>query len=621
MEFVKRIAIGIVGGFVGGALVGLGEAVVVAAVSDATEYWVFLFGAVSYGSFGAVMGGGWAVAASILPLGRGEATVLGTSAGLVVALLGIVVARFRIIRDAFGESLPIASTAGIAVHVGLVVGALVAFLVVRPLLAGSAAKRGALKAGFRLAVASVVVAVLVSSGLSAVAGSSHAMPEHVDGSAKGPNTILIIADTTRADHTGPYGAKNVSTPALDSLASDGVVFERAFSQSSWTRPSIATILTSLYPASHKVMYKTDLLPDQVTTLAEAMKAAGYATAGFVTNINVAPSFNFQQGFDSYRYLAPDYFFGASDSASKLSLYSGMRLIRERFLSDKKWVSNYYQDGETVDETTLPWMDANVGNSFFTLIHFMDPHDPYFEIPYNGKAVARVETPHPAGDRSEELRALYLSNIAYLDEFLGKLFERLKKDGLYDDTLIVFTADHGEEFYEHEGWWHGTTLYEEQIHVPLIVKLPANARAGSRVRDMAGLVDVMPTILAAAGVAVPPAAQGRDLFSSQPPTALYAEEDHEGNVLESVRTSDWKLIQANEGNPRGLEPLELYYLTDDPGEKRNLASSRTDQLASLTAELRRLREAAKSSAVAAKHGELDDAEKARLKMLGYIDENE
>jgi arylsulfatase A-like enzyme len=142
-----------------------------------------------------------------------------------------------------------------------------------------------------------------------------------------------------------------------------------------------------------------------------------------------------------------------------------------------------------------------------------------------------------------------------------------------------------------------------------------------VRDLAGLVDVMPTMLTAAGVNVPPAAQGRDLLSTKPPAALYAEEDHEGNVLESIRTSDWKLIQANEGNPRGLDPLELYYLADDPRETRNLAGSRTDRLASLTAQLKRLREAAKSSEVTAVHGELDDTEKARLKALGYMDENE
>lgn len=618
MDFVKRVTAGLLGGLVGGALVGLAEAAVVAAVSGPSEYWVFVFGAASYGLIGAAMGAGFGFAVSFVRIVGTEPAVLGAACGLVVAALGLVVARFRIIRDVFGESLPLASSAGIAVHVGLLIAAGIGFLAMRALLAGAAARRGTFAAAARYAVAIVGAALVATVILNVVAGGEDEAVAG-DATADGPNALLIIVDTLRADHIGPYGASDVSTPALDALAADAVVFEKAFAHSSWTRPSIATILTSLYAASHAVMHKTDLLPDEVTTIAEAMREAGYRTSGFVTNINMAPSFNFEQGFDTYRYLAPNFFFGATDSGSKLSLYSAMRLIRERFLSKSKYVYHYYQDGETVNDASLPWLDGNAKDPFFTLVHYMDPHDPYFEIPYNGKAVARVNTPHPSPDRAGELRELYVDNIEYVDGFLGRLFGRLAKLGLYDDMLIVVTADHGEEFYEHGGWWHGTTLYDEQIHVPLIVKLPNNARAGQRVAGLAGLVDVMPTMLAAVGVTAPPQTQGRDLFGGgSVPDAVYAEEDHEGNVLASVRTPEWKLIVANESNPRGLEPMELYYLGDDPGETRNLVGSRTERVAELRGRMDELAEAAAANAVVGVTGDISSDDAERLKALGYME---
>jgi len=167
-------------------------------------------------------------------------------------------------------------------------------------------------------------------------------------------------------------------------------------------------------------------------------------------------------------------------------------------------------------------------------------------------------------------------------------------------------------------WHGTTLYDEQLHVPLMVKFPGNVRGGTRVSQLSGLVDVMPTMLAAAGLEVPASAQGRDLMSTKAPAAVYAEEDHEGNVLESVRSAQWKLIVANEGNPRGLDPVEMYDLVADPGETHNLASSDPDRVAALQESLAGLRALARQSAVAGVSGEMDDAARERLRALGYIE---
>ncbi len=618
VALIRGILLGGVGGLAGGAAVGLAEAAVVAAVSGLTEYWVFVSGATSYGVLGGLLGAGWG-SLTVWNRAVDDARRMASSAALVVTGLGVVVARFRIIRDVFGESLPLASAAGLAVHAGLLVGGMAVFLAVRRAFAASAYRHGSVKtplvAAFGIAGLSLVATVVFNLARGAQVPPELAQPAR----ARGPNVLLIIVDTLRADYVGAYGGGKAQTPALDGLAGDGVVFENAFAQSSWTRPSIATILTSLYAGSHSVMHKTDLLPDEVTTLAEAMGEAGYRTVGFVTNINLAPSFGFDQGFDQYSYLAPDFFFGATDSGSKLSLYSAMRLIRERFLSRKKWVNHYYQDAATVNATTLPWLDSQRGAPFFALVHYMDPHDPYFEIPYNGRAIARVDTPNPAAERAPEMRALYTQNVEYVDGFLKVLFDSLRAAGAYDDTLILLVADHGEEFHEHGGWWHGTTLYDEQLRVPFIVKLAGGVRAGTRSRELVGLVDVMPTVLAASGVEILPACQGRDLFGPTPaPLALYAEEDHEGNVLESIRTAEWKLVLANAGNPRGLAEMELYHLPGDPAELRNLADSRTDQLAALRANLAVLRQAARARAVSGVSGDIDAGSKERLRALGYME---
>jgi len=619
MSFVMRVIAGILGGFAGGALAGIGESLVIAATSEITEYWLFLFGAASYGLIGAGIGAGWSVVSGVVPRLRSPEASAASSAGLPAALIGLVVGRFRIVRDAFGESLPLLSGTGIAVHAMLLVGAVVVYVLVSAAVRRGAGRRGVVGATAVASVGMLIAGVLVSIVLNVAAGGPADKPSAAPSTAKGPNVLLIIADTLRADHVGAYGARGVATPALDSLAADAVVFEKAFAQSSWTRPSIATILTGLYPGSHSVMHKTDLLPTDVVTVAEAMREGGYRTAGFVTNINVAPSFNFQQGFDDYRYLAPDFFFGATDSGSKLALYSLMRLIRERFVSKQKFVSHYYQDAQTVNGTSLPWLAGHEGERFFTLIHYMDPHDPYFEIPYNGRAVARVDTPDPAPERAGELRELYAANIEYMDGFLAKLFSALKERGVYDDTVIVFTADHGEEFHEHGGWWHGTTLYEEQIHVPLIIKPAGRPAESRRETTFARLIDVMPTLLVAAGVAVPPAVQGRDLFgNTSAPAAVYAEEDHEGNVLESIRTEEWKLVVANEGNPRGLAPVELYDMAADPGEKSNLAGKEPGRVAELRRDLEALRTAARTSAVKGSTGTIDAADEERLRALGYLE---
>jgi arylsulfatase A-like enzyme len=229
----------------------------------------------------------------------------------------------------------------------------------------------------------------------------------------------------------------------------------------------------------------------------------------------------------------------------------------------------------------------------------------------------------------EMRRLYVEEIEYLDGHFGRLIEHLEAKGLWDDTVIVLVSDHGEEFAEHGGFWHGLTLYEEQIHVPLLVKWSEDERlAPPEVRgDVARLIDVAPTLLARAGAPTPAAMQGRDLADgvlSRPERdrIVFAEENHEGNVLRAVRTKRWKLIEANEGNPRGLPTSELFDVAEDPGETRDLKAQRPDAVAIMRGHLQGQQLAAEGGKVGeASSAQLSAAERAQLEALGYVQGDE
>jgi arylsulfatase A-like enzyme len=198
-----------------------------------------------------------------------------------------------------------------------------------------------------------------------------------------------------------------------------------------------------------------------------------------------------------------------------------------------------------------------------------------------------------------------------------LFDWLKAQGLYDDALIILTGDHGEEFQEHGGWWHGQTLYQEQVAVPLIVKYPSSAGAGSVNGDLVQSLDIAPTVLDVAGVPIPQAMMGRSLQGdTEPPVFAFAEEDHEGNFLHSLRSASHKLILANADNPRGLPAEELFDLVADPGEQQDLVAAEPGLGQDLRDGLRQVLTFALERAVEGEGGALDAGMQEQLRNLGY-----
>jgi arylsulfatase len=573
-------------GALGGALVGVGESILVSWTSAAAdEYWLVLFGAVAYGLIGAALGLGTALAWLLLRRGRADDRQLAQVAmGGALILPVLAVARYHVAQRLFQENLPLATPTGIVTHALLLLGALAAVAL------GVVIVRLCFRLGGAPTMGGALAALLAAAALIGVTTDHSAPPaltRRAQPAAAGkPNVILIVADTLRAD-AAEWSRQQGGRSGLAQLAKDGAVFDRTYAQASWTRPSVATILTSQYPSVHGTVRKLDFLSDSALTLAEVFKDQGYWTSAFTTNINVAPIFNFQQGFDEFHYLEPSFYFGATDSATKLAVYKGLRAAREK-LSSKIWVQNFYQDAAVVDANVDAWLGSTPPEPFFLFVHYMDPHDPYFELPYNGRGVARVSTPEPAAERADELHTLYKGGVRYLDGYIQELVERLQRSGVYERSIIAITADHGEEFHEHGGWWHGTSLYEDQLHVPLIIKRAQEPAPGRQRTDVARTLDIAPTLAAAAGVPLPDTFQGIDLFDGSVDEPILAEEDLEGNRLTSIHAGDWKLITANRDNPRGLAPVELFNLGDDPRERSNLAGREGERVTEMLAQLEHLR---------------------------------
>ncbi len=630
LPFAARVrlcaGLGLGSGIVAGLLIAAAEAFVIAHEGLGGEAQVLWFAPLAYA---AVLGGlglaGGAVLA-VLPMSEDESRGWTPSLAWLATLVpvGLAITLFRLRRDVFHEQMPpLGVLAGVLAGAGAL--ALLLFFV------GPRVFRGRLGAIARplpalgllgLAVAGGALASHLLVPAQAALPAPPAIPAQL---ASRPNIILVMVDTLRADHLSCYGSHAVETPALCSLATEGGTIFNAFSHASWTKPSTASLLTSLLPSTHGANTKTAVLPAQVELLSEALQQGGYATGGIASNINLAPSFGFDQGYDEYHYLAPDYLAGAQESSSKLILYQIGRNVWFKLRPGLR-VGDFYQDAGTVNAVAFDFFERHRAARFFLFLHYMDPHDPYFEHPYTGLAIARVANPNPSPSLAAEMQRLYTGEVAYLDQHFAQLQAKLRELGLYDDTLIVLTSDHGEEFHEHGGFWHGLTLYDEQIRVPLLIKWPKGAPgAPASARDhISRHLDVAPTLLARAGLTPPAAMQGIDLTTpaagrAEKDRMSLAEEDHEGNVLRALRTAEWKLIDANPGNPRKLAPEELFHVGADPGETQNLHLERADLAGEMRAQAEASQEFARGRATGGgAAAELSEAQQEALKALGYAE---
>lgn len=402
-----------------------------------------------------------------------------------------------------------------------------------------------------------------------------------------PNVILITLDTTRADRMGFLGSDRGLTPHLDQLAKQSVVFSRAYSHVPLTTASHSTILTGTYPQFNHVVDFGIPLSARLPYLPDILHHHGYHTAAFVASLVLDPldgtAPGFDRGFDGYD--------------------AGFRL-RPRGSDRYKTVER--RGGEVVDRAIMALKHRPPG-PFFLWLHLYDAHDPY-------------DPPEPF--KTKYAKQLYDGEIAYADDCVGRLFANLRAQGLYDGALIAVMADHGESLGEHGENTHGVFLYDETIHVPLLIKLPGNLDAGKRVDTRVGLVDVAPTILRGVGLPVPSEMQGEPLQAviehdgaagtGEADRPAYAETQYPHRAfgwssLRALRKGKYLYVHSPQA--------ELYDQAADPKAERNLASSNKAVAETLSAQLEDFRNKTSQSLVDLAKPDPEQVQK--LQALGYV----
>ena len=382
---------------------------------------------------------------------------------------------------------------------------------------------------------------------------------------KAPLVIVYLVDTHRADHTGVYGYSRKTTPELDAFARDAVVFDAAVVHASWTKPSVASILTSRLPGQHRAVQLRDALDPSNVTIAERLDERGWATGAAIANsVIYGAESEFDRGFDLFAGLHGD-----DDRRSKLV------------------------GADVVVDSALAFLRSRRGMPAFLFVHTMDPHVPYEPpAPFDRMFEPFPTEEHPARDPRtdykepldrERMIAQYDGDIAFGDREFGRFVRELKAAGLYEDALLVFLSDHGEEFLDHGLWLHGRSLFDELIRVPLVVKFPGNRRAGTRVAGQVQGLDVVPTVLEAVGLPLPADVGGqplqRVLAGAAKPRPALAEISHRGFVAHGVRTDADKYIRRF-----SPDDDELYFdLGRDPGEKVSLAEKNPERVRLLQAQ--------------------------------------
>jgi len=442
------------------------------------------------------------------------------------------------------------------------------------------------------------------------------------------NVILISLDTLRPDHLGCYGYGRETSPAMDSLASDGALFQNVFSTTSWTLPGHVSMLTSLEGRNHQVYYPLQKMDETVPTLADFLRRRGFYCAAFTGGGYLSQTYGFSKGFDAYQ---------------EIKLH-GDRAIR-------------LDEAERLASLALEWLEENQGKRFFLFLHTYQPHDPYANLSPLGKKFlregaqweqVRMETLlrekgrfHTSftPEQRQNIVDLYDGEIKYTDAvFVHPILDKLKQLGLYENSLVILTSDHGEEFFEHDAWLHDHSIYNEGIKIPLIIKFPGFSFKGHRVEATARITDIVPTVLDLVGAEVPGGTldgesllrvlEGREKKTRSftvdlalrgfdvAPSIVAVNQDHYKLIANRIIVSPYtkRIVHDLKG-----EKIELYDLEKDPGEKKNLAPNIAyrELCFQLLDTIKRRYEEAEQKKKAQDEVTLDDSLRERLKALGYI----
>jgi arylsulfatase A-like enzyme len=463
------------------------------------------------------------------------------------------------------------------------------------------------------------------------------------GSSSKTNILLIVIDTLRQDHVSPYGFRKNTTPFLDAFAKEAVQYQNAISQSPWTTPSHAALFTGQYPSKNGVDGRNIHLPSDETTLADVLSRNGYQTAGFINNVYIRRQTGLGQGFHVY-----EEFWGRNKGSSILLLLEFIEAkIRPR--TDK--------GAAQTNQAVTNWLehDWNTQNPFFLFVHYMEPHALYgstkeylHEFLPSGVSAdqARKVNQDPelyicdrlqmSDSDFEILRALYDSDIRYLDQKIGELLDLFRKQKLMENTIVIVTADHGENFGEHHLMSHELSVYDTLLKVPLFIRFPNGSNRDSHINTPVQLIDIFPSLLTflhidSHGLML----QGSSLLhnSNQDRKESYSFAEYNNSravdkirrrfgsglkpnplyqpkILKTVRSSDWKFVWGTDGT------RELYSLIEDPDENFNVFQTKPQEAQQMELVLRKWISSFKPSEYY-KREEMSNEALRELRSLGYI----
>ena len=457
--------------------------------------------------------------------------------------------------------------------------------------------------------------LLAWAGVGAAASSP---PDGARGRPGPPSLLVIVIDTQRADHLSSYGYARPTSPGLDALATRGARFTSAVSVSNRTGTSMASLWTGMLPSRHGVFRTGDVLDEHFVTVAELLRVRGYRTGAWCPNPSLDRAFGHAQGWDAY-----------DDDVLK------------RVADDARAPWRRWETATAINERALRWIAERPEQPFFAWLHYRDVHGPYVPPPPYDEMFPPLGT-RPIAAAEAAARPVYLTlpgdgndlqhylgqydgGVRYTDQRIAELLAELERRGVLERTVVVVTSDHGEAFLEHGQWNHDASLYEEEVHVPLIVVRPGgSARVVERVVSS---LDLFPTLLALAGAPVPssdgesllPLLAGEDAGYRR--ERAYAESRAPWRrVQRAVREGRWKLIARERIAARLFgSSLELYDLASDPGEARDLAAAEPARAQAMAEELSVVlaRPSAPGPAAAARP-QIDDELERRLEALGYVD---
>jgi len=420
-----------------------------------------------------------------------------------------------------------------------------------------------------------------------------------------PNVVMIVLDTTRHDHLGSYGHSRDTSPAIDAFASDAIRFDRAYATAPWTKPTVASMFTGLYPSRHGLQIMEAALPDGLVTLAELLGERGYATAGVISHVLLDPRHGFAQGFDEYVEVVD-----AEDPHESIST------------------------GRVTDAALEILSGRDSGRPLFLFVHYFDPHYNYKRHPEYGFAPAQSGRlrgdesiydlyelmPDMTPEEIEFIEAVYDEEIRHMDDGVGRLLGALEETLGLDDTLVVLAADHGEEFMTHGNIGHTITLYEDVMRVPLIVRPPGHQAGKTVVHTPVSLVSIVPTVLDLVGLDIEGlVTQGRPLISAldsgdapDQGSVIFCETDEQRNKRAVIVGRD-KLIRDEESGR-----IELYDIVADPDELEDLSKHRPGRVTELLVVLDQTIVWAARGSIAADEVTLTDEQREQLRSLGYVD---